>query len=132
MAVIQLNVRRLRSFAGVVVGIGMLLTFAQGASGQVAYELLHAFTTHGSQPSLWIQASDGNFYVKSGSDGCLASVTRPRRGLDDPFRAGFRSGRCQRALPQRRRPDHLQVKEIEEVRTHPVIEDHRATHALDG
>src|SRR5262245_65365439 len=69
MAAIQLKVRWLRSFVGVVVGIGTLLTVAQGARGQVAYELLHAFTTEGSYPSRLIQASDGTFYGTTSSGG---------------------------------------------------------------
>src|SRR5580765_2074474 len=58
-----LNVAWLRSFVGVVIGVGTILTGAQGARGQVAYELFHAFDGKGGAgPTSLIQASDGNFY----------------------------------------------------------------------
>src|SRR5262245_13472065 len=63
----------LRRFAAVVVGVGTLLTCAQGARGQVAYELFHAFPSlQGgivSAPGPLVQASDGNFYGTTASDG---------------------------------------------------------------
>jgi uncharacterized repeat protein (TIGR03803 family) len=73
-----LNVRWLRSFVGVIIGVGTILTCAQGARGQVAYELLHAFTQEGSNPtSSLIQANDGNFYgTTSRGGGGSGSDTR--------------------------------------------------------
>src|SRR5262245_48989507 len=40
---LQLNVGGRRSFLGMLVGVGMLLTCAQNAAGQLAFELLHGF-----------------------------------------------------------------------------------------
>ena len=69
---IQLNVGWRRSFVGVVVGVGMLLTSAQNATG-LAYELLHGFAVFVREGTIicpdgrlllagLIQATDGNFY----------------------------------------------------------------------
>ena len=70
------NVRWLRSFVGVVVGVGTILIFAHGARGQVAYELLHAFPIGGAYPtSPLIQASDGTFYGTTTLGGPFGSGT---------------------------------------------------------
>jgi hypothetical protein len=53
----------LRSLVGLAVGFATILACAEGARGQVAFELFHAFVGKGGAgPTSLIQASDGNFY----------------------------------------------------------------------
>jgi uncharacterized repeat protein (TIGR03803 family) len=79
---IQPNVRGLRRFVGVVVGVGMLLTCAQNALGQVAYELLHGFAREmiGCPDGLFplaglVQGTDGSFYGTTSNCGVAGGGT---------------------------------------------------------
>ena len=55
------------------------LIVAQGARGQVAYELLHAFTKEGFEPvSPLIQASDGDFYGTTSHGGAAGAAPSSR------------------------------------------------------
>src|SRR5262245_40662624 len=56
------SIRPLPRIAGLVIGVAAMLTVANGARGQVAYEVVHAFSEGESSHSPLIQATDGSFY----------------------------------------------------------------------
>src|SRR4030095_6410865 len=75
----SLNIRWLRSFVGVFVCVVTMLVCAQGASGQVAYELLHAFAMDETFPFLCretgfplaglVEATDGQLFGTTAGGG---------------------------------------------------------------
>jgi uncharacterized repeat protein (TIGR03803 family) len=92
----RLNVRWLRSFVGVVVGLGTILIPAHVVRAQVAYERLYGFAIEqiGSTISCpdgtsllggVIQASDGNFYGTTSSCGAAGGGTVFRITADGTF-----------------------------------------------